>query len=147
MNKIYLRLKKRMSILLDDGWWSLDPGDMIVLQKVGIKTTELNESHSPTKYIKSDCYLTSAIEYKKIKNFVAIMRDKNLEIEYHMDWKETCAIDSIMRVSIDSPYYSLSKSRTYSEMIESGYIKSVDVFDDVSLQYNREEKLNELIKD
>jgi hypothetical protein len=147
MNKIYLRLKKRISILLDDGWWSLDQDDMIVLQKVGIRTTELNEPHSPTKYIKSDCYLTSAIEYKNIKNYVDIMKDKNLEIEYHMKWQECCAIDSIIKISSDSPYYSTSKVSTYSEMIESGYLKSFDVFDDVSLQYNREEKLNELIKD
>jgi hypothetical protein len=33
MDKIYLRLRKNVMILLDDGLWTLVVGDMIVLQK------------------------------------------------------------------------------------------------------------------
>jgi hypothetical protein len=35
MDKIYLRLRKNVMILLDDGLWTLVVGDMIVLQKIG----------------------------------------------------------------------------------------------------------------
>jgi hypothetical protein len=37
MDKIYLRLRKNVMILLDDGLWTLVVGDMIVFQKIGQK--------------------------------------------------------------------------------------------------------------
>jgi hypothetical protein len=64
MDKIYLRLRKNVMILLDDGLWTLVVGDMIVLQN----RSKLKVKHSKnTKYIKEDCYLTTSIEYSTIK--------------------------------------------------------------------------------
>jgi hypothetical protein len=42
MDKIYLRLRKNVMILLDDGLWTLVVGDMIVLQKIGQKLKKSN---------------------------------------------------------------------------------------------------------
>jgi hypothetical protein len=44
MDKIYLRLRKNVMILLDDGLWTLVVGDMIVLQKIGQKLKEVKHS-------------------------------------------------------------------------------------------------------
>ena len=58
MNKIYLRLKRDISILVADGYWSLHTGDMIVLQKIGTKS-EIKRN----EYIHSDSYLLTGFEY------------------------------------------------------------------------------------
>lgn len=150
--KIYLRLKKAISILMDDGWWSLNIGDMIVLQKIGIITTELNELHQSTKYIKSDCYLTSAIEYRTYKSIKQLF-NKNEETEYYMKWDDYESIDSLIRVSYGPPHYQSSKPLTYFEMLKTPVLipfpkvtTMEDVFDDVSLQYNRDNKLNKILE-
>jgi len=68
MDKIYLRLKQNINILVNDGNWSLREGDMIVLQKIGVRTIAINEDYKPTRYETTDCYLTTAFEYKKLVN-------------------------------------------------------------------------------
>ncbi len=150
MNKIYLRLKKGISILLDDGWWSLDIGDMIVLQKIGIMV--LNEPYQSSNYIKSDCYLTSAIEYKTIKNIEQAF-NKDEETEYHMKWEDRNCINSQIKISMGVPHYQSSKILTYFEMLKTPVLipfpkvtTMEDVFEDVSLQYNRDTKLKEILK-
>ena len=49
MDKIYLRLKQNISVLVHDGNWSLREGDMIVLQKIGVRTIAVNEDYKPTR--------------------------------------------------------------------------------------------------
>jgi hypothetical protein len=60
MDKIYLRLRKNVMILLDDGLWTLVVGDMIVLQKIGQKLKEIK--HSKTLNILKKI-ITTSIEY------------------------------------------------------------------------------------
>jgi hypothetical protein len=51
MNKIYLKLKMDISLLVADGNWSLHCGDMIVLQKIGTKSElKRNEYSISTGY-------------------------------------------------------------------------------------------------
>jgi hypothetical protein len=61
MDKIYLRLRKNVMILLDDGLWTLVVGDMIVLQKIGQKLKEIK--HSKTLNILKKIVITTSIEY------------------------------------------------------------------------------------
>ena len=57
MNKIYLRLKRDISILVADGYWSLHNGDMIVLQKIGTRSEIKRNEYKANEYIHSDSYL------------------------------------------------------------------------------------------
>jgi hypothetical protein len=51
MDKIYLRLRKNVMILLDDGLWTLVVGDMIVLQKIGQKRLNIQTTLNILKKI------------------------------------------------------------------------------------------------
>jgi hypothetical protein len=51
MDKIYLRLRKNVMILLDDGLWTLVVGDMIVLPKIGQKRLNIQTTLNILKKI------------------------------------------------------------------------------------------------
>jgi hypothetical protein len=148
--KIYLRLKRNISILVDDGNWSLHTGDMIVLEKIGIRTIEKQERFKSTQYISQDSYLLRGFEYENFKN-VKEAFDGNPE--YHMVWKDCFSVDTLIRVTNDGPNYETSNSVTYSEMLDNnkfnhrffGKFTMEDVFEDVSIKYNREEKLKNIL--
>lgn len=151
MNKIYLRLKRDISILVSDGNWSLNTGDMIVLQKIGTKSEIKRNEYKADEYIHSDSYLLTGFEYKTIKDIISS--------EYHTVWNECNSVDTLITISTGKPYYN-SKTYTYSDMIQlnndgfslvpkstsysSANLKFEDVFEDVSIQYNRHNKIKEL---
>jgi hypothetical protein len=145
MNKIYLKLKKDISILVADGNWSLNPGDMIVLQKIGTKSELKRNEYSPNEYIHKDSYLLTGFEYKTIKDIRTM--------EYHTVWNESNSVDTLITISTGKPYYN-SKTYTYSDMIQlnsDGFplvlsLKFDDIFEDVSIPYNRENKLEEILQ-
>lgn len=144
MNKIYLRLKKDISILVADGNWSLHTGDMIVLQKIGTKSELKRNDYSPNEYIHKDSYLLTGFEYRTIKDITSM--------EYHTVWNECNSVDTLITISTGKPLYH-SRTCTYSEIISNNKlnitivdnIRHDDVFEDVSTPYNRENKLEEIL--
>lgn len=153
MDKIYLRLKQNISVLVYDGNWSLKKGDMIVLQKIGVRTSIINEIYKPTRYKPTryetrDCYLTTAFEYSKIKNIPEIYKDKNIEVEYEMCWEEYNSIDMLITIShhpTGVPYGTIRGPYTYTDIIEKFHQFIPEWFEDVSVQYNRENKINLIV--
>jgi hypothetical protein len=149
MNKIYLKLKRDISILVADGNWSLHCGDMIVLQKIGTKSEIKRNEYKANEYIHSDSYLLTKFEYKTIeyKTIKDIM-----SMEYHTVWNECNSIDTSITISTGKPYYH-SRTYTYYEIVKlnESYtslvdnIKYDDVFEDVSITYNRENKLETIL--
>jgi len=145
MNKIYLRLKRDISILVVDGYWSLHTGDMIVLQKIGTKSEIKRNEYKPNEYIHSDSYLLTGFEYKTIKDIISM--------EYHTVWNECNSVDTLITISTGKPLYH-SRTCTYSEIISNNKlnitivdnIRHDDVFEDVSLAYNRDNKLKEILQ-
>lgn len=143
MNKTYLKLKRDISILVVDGNWSLNPDDMIVLQKIGTKSEIKHNEYSPHEYIHKDSYLLTGFEYKTIKDITSM--------EYHTVWNDCNSVDTLITISSGKPYYN-SRTYTYSDMIQlnnDGFslvvsLKFEDIFEDVSIQYNRNNKLEEL---
>lgn len=144
MNKIYLRLKRDISILVSDGNWSLNTGDMIVLQKIGTKSEIKRNEYKADEYIHSDSYLLTGFEYKTIKDIISS--------EYHTVWNECNSVDTLITISTGKPLYH-SRTCTYSEIISNNKlnitivdnIRHDDVFEDVSITYNREDKLKEIL--
>ena len=144
MNKIYLRLKRDISILVADGYWSLNNGDMIVLQKVGTKSEIKRNEYKANEYIHSDSYLLTGFEYKTIKDIISM--------EYHTVWNECNSVDTLITISTGKPLYH-SRTCTYSEIISNNKlnitivdnIKHDDVFEDVSIKYNRDNKLKQIL--
>lgn len=148
MDKIYLRLKQNIGVLVHDGNWSLREGDMIVLQQIGVRTIAINEDYKPTRYETTDCYLTTAFEYKKLVNISEIFKGKNIEAKYEMCWEECNNVDMLMTISHQVPGVPYGAQRgpyTYTDLLENLPQFIPQWFDDVSLQYNRENKLNFLI--
>lgn len=145
MNKIYLRLKRDISILVADGNWSLHTGDMIVLQKIGTKSEIKRNEYKANEYIHSDSYLLTGFEYKTIKDIMSM--------EYHTVWNECNSVDTLITISTGKPLYH-SRTCTYSETISNNKlnitivdnIRHDDVFEDVSTPYNRENKLEEILQ-
>lgn len=145
MDKIYLRLKQNISVLIRDGNWSLREGDMIVLQKIGVRTIAINEDYKPTRYETTDCYLTTAFEYKKLVNMSEIFNNTADVGKYEMCWEECNNVDMLMTISYQPPGVPYGAQRgpyTYTEIVENFSQFIPQWFDDVSLQYNRENKLN-----
>lgn len=144
MNKIYLKLKKDISILVSDGNWSLHTGDMIVLQKIGTKSEIKCNEYKANEYIHRDSYLLTGFEYKTIKDIMSM--------EYHTVWNECNSVDTLITISTGKPLYH-SRTCTYSEIISNNKlnitivdnIRHDDVFEDVSITYNREDKLKEIL--
>lgn len=144
MNKIYLRLKRDISILVADGYWSLHNGDMIVLQKIGTRSEIKHNEHKANEYIHSDSYLLTGFEYRTIKDIISM--------EYHTVWNECNSVDTLITISTGKPLYH-SRTCTYSEIISNNKlnitivdnIKHNDVFEDVSITYNRDNKLKEIL--
>ena len=144
MNKIYLRLKKDISILVADGYWSLHCGDMIVLQKNGTRSEIKRNEYKANEYIHSDSYLMTGFEYRTIKDIISM--------EYHTVWNECNSVDTLITISTGKPLYH-SRTCTYSEIISNNKlnitivdnIRHDDVFEDVSITYNREDKLKEIL--
>jgi hypothetical protein len=144
MNKIYLKLKRDISILVADGYWSLNNGDMIVLQKVGTKSEIKRNEYKANEYIHSDSYLLTGFEYKTIKDIISM--------EYHTVWNECNSVDTLITISTGKPLYH-SRTCTYSEIISNNKlnitivdnIRHDDVFEDVSITYNRDNKLKEIL--
>lgn len=148
MDKIYLRLKQNISVLVHDGNWSLREGDMIVLQKIGVRTIAINEDFKPTRYDTKDCYLTTGFEYNKLVNISELFNNTSDVGKYEMTWQECNNVDMLMTISHQQPGVPYGTSRgpyTYTDIVEhlSQFIPRW--FDDLSLQYNRENKLNFLI--
>ena len=145
MNKIYLRLKRDISILVADGNWSLHTGDMIVLQKNGTRSEIKRNEYKANEYIHSDSYLLTGFEYKTIKDIMSM--------EYHTVWNECNSVDTLITISTGKPLYH-SRTCTYSETISNNKlnitivdnIRHDDVFEDVSTPYNRENKLEEILQ-
>ena len=145
MNKIYLRLKRDISILVTDGNWSLHTGDMIVLQKNGTRSEIKHNEYKANEYIHSDSYLLTGFEYKTIKDIMSM--------EYHTVWNECNSVDTLITISTGKPLYH-SRTCTYSEIISNNKlnitivdnIRHDDVFEDVSTPYNRENKLEEILQ-
>jgi hypothetical protein len=145
MNKIYLRLKRDISILVADGNWSLNCGDMIVLHKIGTKSEIKHNEYKANEYIHSDSYLLTGFEYRTIKDITSM--------EYHTVWNECNSVDTLITISTGKPLYH-SRTCTYSEIISNDKlnitivdnIRLDDVFEDVSIPYNREDKLNEILQ-
>jgi hypothetical protein len=143
MNKTYLRLKRDISILVADGNWSIHTGDMIVLQKIGTKSEVKVNQFKANEYIHSDSYLLTGFEYRTIKDIKSM--------EYHTVWNECNSVDTLITISTGKPLYH-SRTCTYSEIISNNKlniaivdnIRHDDVFDDVSIQYNRDNKIKEL---
>lgn len=149
MNRIYLRLKKDMSILVSDGNWSLHTGDMLVFQKIGTKSEIKRNEYSANEYIHTDSYLLVGFEYKTIKDIKAAFEGNT---EYHMVWKECNSVDTLIKLSTGAPLYH-SKELTYSEILkykdkQTPLLKDTYeyYFDDVSLPYNRDNKLKEILQ-
>jgi len=144
MNKIYLRLKRDISILVADGYWSLHNGDMIVLQKIGTRSEIKRNEYKANEYIHSDSYLMTGFEYRTIKDIISM--------EYHTVWNECNSVDTLITTSTGKPLYH-SRTCTYSEIISNNKlnitivdnIKHDDVFEDVSITYNRDNKLKEIL--
>ena len=132
MNKIYLKLKRDISILVADGNWSLHCDDMIVFQKIGVRSEIKVNEYSPHEYIHSDSYLLTGFEYRTIKDITSN--------EYHTVWNECNSVDTLITISTGKPYYN-SKTYTYSDMIQlnkDGFplvlsLKFDDMFEDVSI--------------
>lgn len=145
MNKIYLRLKRDISILVEDGNWSLHCGDMIVLQKNGTRSEIKRNEYKANEYIHSDSYLLTGFEYKTIKDIMSM--------EYHTVWNECNSVDTLITISTGKPLYH-SRTCTYSEIISNNKlnitivdnIRHDDVFEDVSITYNRDNKLKEILQ-
>jgi hypothetical protein len=146
MNKIYLRLKRDISILVADGNWSLHCGDMIVLHKIGTKSEIKRNEYKANEYtIHSDSYLLTGFEYRTIKDISSM--------EYHTVWNECNSVDTSITISTGKPLYH-SRTCTYSEIISNNKlnitivdnIRHDDVFEDVSIPYNRDNKLKEILQ-
>ncbi len=149
-DKIYLRLKRNISILLPDGNWALHVGDMIVLKKIGIKSTTITPEFSSTIYLNEDSYLLTEIEYNTIKDIKAVFEgDTKGILEYHMVRAKYNSVDTIIYLE-NLPY-------TYSQIVKNEkdfnylypYRDNVtikDIFEDVSLEYNRNRKIKKLVK-
>jgi hypothetical protein len=144
MNKIYLKLKRDISILVADGYWPLHCGDMIVLHKIGTKSELKRNDYSPNEYIHKDSYLLTGFEYRTIKD---------ISMEYHTVWNECNSVDTLITISTGKPLYH-SRTCTYSEIISNNKlnitivdnIRHDDVFEDVSMSYNRDNKLKEILQ-
>ena len=147
MNKTYLRLKKDISLLVADGNWALYTGDMIVFQKIGTRS-EIKHN----EYTHTDSYLLTGFEYRTIKNISNVLK-YDFEVEYHMVWNECNSVDTIIKLSTGAPFYN-NRSYNYNEILHLnksntslvGNLKYDDVFEDVSITYNREDKLKEILK-
>jgi hypothetical protein len=143
MNKTYLRLKRDISILVADGNWSLHCDDMIVFQKIGVRSEVKVNEYSPHEYIHSDSYLLTGFEYRTIKDITSM--------EYHTVWNECNSVDTLITISTGKPLYH-NRTCTYAEIISNNKlnitivdnIRLDDIFEDVSIQYNRHNKIKEL---
>jgi hypothetical protein len=115
---------------------------MIVLQKIGTRSEIKRNEYKPNEYIHSDSYLLTGFEYRTIKD---------ISMEYHTVWNECNSVDTLITISTGKPLYH-SRTCTYAEIISNNKlnitivdnIRLDDVFDDVSIQYNRDNKIKEL---
>jgi hypothetical protein len=147
MNKIYLKLKKDISIIISDGNWHLNIGDMIVLQKIGTKSKIIRNEYKAkaTEYIHSDdSYILTGFEYTTIKDITSL--------ECHTVWKECNSVDTLITISTGKPYYH-SRTCTYSEIISNNKLNTIldnirhdDLFEDLSIIYNRDNKIKEILQ-
>lgn len=146
---ICLKLKKNISLLVFDGNWSLNKNDILIFKKVGIKSTIKRKEHSSNEYIHSYSYLLLGFEYSTYKDLKLAM-DGNPE--YHMVWHECNSVDTLITLQTGAPYYHINNI-TLDEILKLkeldqilvGHIKFQDIFDDVSISYNREDKLNKIL--
>lgn len=152
MNKIYLKLKRDISILVADGNWSLHTGDMLVLQKIGTRSEIKRNDYRPNEYIHNDSYLLIGFEYKTIKDISQVLKGKT-NTEYHMVWQDCNSVDTLITISTGKPLYH-SITYTYSQIVFNSKLNKAivdniridDVFDDVSVEYNRDNKLKEILQ-
>lgn len=137
IDNIYLVLKRKITILVQDNW-ALFPGDMLVFEKIGTRTIEKLSMHSSSTYITTPSYRLNYFEYENIKDFHTG--------ETILTVNKCNSIDPKFKVSL--PNYSQTDWSTYDEMILSGGvgIYTIDeIFEDVSIKYNREEKLKKIL--
>ena len=150
MNKIYLRLKRDISVLVPDGNWSLHPGDMIVFQKIGIKSEIKVNQYKANEYIHSDSYLLTGFEYRTFRDIKAAFDG---DPEYHMLWNECNSVDTLITIStgallyhsVTYTYYDILKISKLNMPILGHKLTFDDIFEDVSITYNREDKLKEIL--
>jgi hypothetical protein len=72
-------------------------------------------------------------------------------MEYHTVWNECNSVDTLITISTGKPLYH-NRTCTYAEIISNNKlnitivdnIRHDDVFEDVSIQYNRHNKIKEL---
>jgi hypothetical protein len=99
--------------------------------------------------IHNDSYLLLGFEYETYKDITKTLIDG--DTERHKVWNECNSVDTLIKISTGKPYYK-SKTLTYSEIAEIVKTNNViidnytfeDIFENVSITYNRDYKLKEL---
>lgn len=134
MDKIYLILKTKISLMVQDNW-ALFVGDMLVFEKIGTKTVEKRREYNAPEYITSDVYRLNYFEYSQT-NFQTGKVSKLLN--------ECNSIDVSIKVS--KPNYSETQWLRINNIFEGlEDYKIHHIFEDVSKIYNREDKLNKIL--
>lgn len=137
MDKIYLILKKNISLMIEDNW-ALFVGDMLVFEKIGKKTVEEIIRNAP-EYITSDVYKLNYFEYEHTTYTSNFEKSEINRVLYNCN-----SIDVFIRVSKER--YSqtdwLSITNIFKGLEE---YKISDIFEDVSKKYHREDKLNKIL--
>ena len=121
----YLRLKESISIHLPDDNWAFHEDDVIVIEKVGLKLFEMNVSGTITKSV-NDCWRLNQIRYNKLVKFEPTC-------EYEIEILTPNLIDAKFK-GRNTLWIPIASSDQYTH-----------IFEDVTTQYIREEKIKNLI--
>lgn len=122
----YLRLKESISLQLPDDNWAFHEDDVLVIEKIGVKVTTMNISGSINRTI-SESWRLNEVRYNKLIDFISEPKKYELEI------LKPNIIDTKFQGK-NTLWVPLSSSDSYN-----------NIFEDVTIQYLREDKIKSLI--
>jgi hypothetical protein len=127
MDKIYLKLKQSISLTLQEDTWAFHENDLLIIEKVGEKVTITNDGYGKTNRHISEVWRLNEIRYNKL----------------------TCIKDMTYELTILNPNLIGAKFQGSNTLwTELSSDMRVDtrgmIFDDVSVEYIRDEKIKKL---
>ncbi len=129
MDKIYLKLKKSISLNLQDDNWAFHEGDLLVIENIGEKLMVMNDGYGKQTRHVNDVWRLNEVVYK---NLIDIK-----EITYELTTLKPNLI-SVKFKGENTLWLELSGD-TRNDIMNL-------IFDDVTIEYLRDEKLEKLLK-
>lgn len=136
--KKYLKVKvEHLSVTLQDTSWGFYKDTIFVFESVGWLVEYIAPDwNRKTEYISKECIRLNKIIYDKLVEFHPETRYEITEIEPNV-------INADFHYNYGAPYYK--NLNCNAELIMNDIDILNELFEDVSLEYNREEKITNLL--